>query len=89
MAPLLLSGDGVRLPQLTLIRPTLYLEVSSSDAANWILGGPAQTIVEAAAAPGGELGNLPQIHRLEVEGTVVRLFALRGFDLACIAEELL
>jgi len=63
----LLDGD-VRLPRLSLIHPALFLEVSEHGAANWILGGDRQTVVESAAAPGGKPGNLPRIDRLEVKG---------------------
>ncbi|WP_295883749.1 AsmA family protein [uncultured Thiohalocapsa sp.] len=73
-----LLGGRVRLPQLTLIRPTLFLEVSPAGEANWILGGSEQTIVESAAAPGGELGNLPQIDRLRVIGGDLRYLSHGG-----------
>jgi uncharacterized protein involved in outer membrane biogenesis len=61
----LLRGE-VRLPRLALIGPQLFLERADDGENNWILGGDGQTIVESAAAPGGQPGNLPQIDRLEV-----------------------
>jgi uncharacterized protein involved in outer membrane biogenesis len=63
----LLQGE-VRLPRLALIGPRLFLEVSEEGTPNWVLGGEEQTIVESAAAPEGEPGNLPRIDRLEVKG---------------------
>jgi len=56
----------VHVPRLQMINPVLHLEVSEQGDANWILGGPRQTIVESSAAPEGELGNLPRIDRLGV-----------------------
>jgi len=67
----LLKGD-VRLPRLALIGPKLYLEVSEQGDANWVLGGEEQTVVEAAAAPEGEPGNLPVIDQIEVHGGEIR-----------------
>jgi uncharacterized protein involved in outer membrane biogenesis len=63
----LLQGE-VRLPRLALIGPRLFLEVSGEGEPNWVLGGEDQTIVESAAAPEGEPGNLPNIDQLEVKG---------------------
>jgi len=63
----LLRGE-VRLPRLRLVGPKLFLEVSETGTPNWLLGGRDRTIVESAAAPGGEVGNLPRIDRLEVTG---------------------
>ena len=61
-----LLKSRVHMPRLTLVRPTLFLEVSEQGEANWALGGPRQTIVESVAAPQGKPGKLPAIDRLVV-----------------------